>query len=471
MYYFAQDTWRVTPKLTLSYGIRSDTWFPNKTTLAGAGSDYNVTTNMFEIAGIGGISKAAGVTTQWHNFSPRFAIAYALNPKTVIRTGWGRSYYEEIFGANFNNIAYNYPTVIQQSIPQVNSFTPLFLLSQGPPSVNVPQIPSNGLLPLPPDVSASYIPHNLKYPNVDSWNFSVERLIASDLTATVSYVGNVGKHEQWGVPLNQAVPGPGPFDPRRPLYQKYGINNSVNDASNALSNNYNSLQTKLTKRFSHGLSILSTFTWSKALSDSGGLGPALGEARTYGPEGWDRKYAFTLGHVWQLPFGPGRAYLSNIHGAAKQIIAGWEFSGITQFESGWPFSPGLNNNASINADVGTPPDVVPGVNPYSVPGGQSRNLWFNPAAYTIPGPYLYGNAAQDSLRGPNLFSADWSFSKRFPLAETKSLQFRWESFNIFNRTNLANPNGAVDAGAGSAGVITGLSTPMRHMQLGLRLEF
>jgi hypothetical protein len=473
MYYFVQDTWRATTKLTISYGLRWDTWFPDKSTLKGGGSDYNVNTNNFEIVGIGGNSMSANVTTQWHNFSPRLAIAYALNSKTVIRTGWGRSYFEEIFGANFNNIAYNYPTVISQTPPQVNPFTPLFLLSDGPPAPQTPQIPSNGLIPLTSasGLSASYIPRNLKYPNVDSWNFSVERLIAGDLTATVSYVGNVGRHLQWGVPLNAAVPGPGPFDPRRPLFQKFGINNSVNDASNAGSNNYNSLQTKLTKRFSHGLSLLATFTWSKALGDAGGLPPALGEALTYGPLDWDRKYAFTLGHVWQLPFGPGRAYLSNVHGVAKQIVAGWEFSGITQFESGWPFSPGLNNNASLNADFGTPPNVVPGVNPYDVPGGQSRDLWFNPAAYTIPGLYQYGNAAHNSLRGPNLFSADWSFAKRFPFTETKSLQFRWEFFNIFNRTNLANPNGAIDAGAGSAGVITGLSNPMRQMQVGLRFEF
>jgi hypothetical protein len=84
---------------------------------------------------------------------------------------------------------------------------------------------------------------------------------------------------------------------------------------------------------------------------------------------------------------------------------------------------------------------------------------------------LYGNASHNSLRGPDLFTADWSLSKRFAFTETKSLQFRWESFNIFNRTNLSNPNGAIDAGTGSAGVITGLSTPMRHMQVGLRLEF
>jgi len=475
MYYFVQDTWRVTQKLTLSYGLRWDTWFANKSTLKGGGSDYNVNTNMFEIAGVGGNSAAANVQTQYHNFSPRFAIAYALNTKTVIRTGWGRSYYEEIFGANFNNIAYNYPTVIGQSLPQVNSFTPLFLLTDGPQAPVTPTIPSSGLLPLPPGVGASYIPRNLKYPNVDSWNFSVERLITGDLTATASYVGNVGRHEQWGVPLNQAVPGPGPFDPRRHLYQVYGINNSVNDASTAQSNNYNALQTKLTKRFSHGLSLLATYTWSHALGDAGGLSPGLGNALgdhiTYGPQGWDRRHTFTLGHVWELPFGPGHAYLSNIHGVAKQLIAGWQFSGITTYESGWPFSPALNNNASINADVGTPPDVVPGVNPYAVPGGQSRNLWFNPAAYTIPAPYQYGNAAQGSLRGPNLFEADWSFSKRFPVTETKAFQFRWESYNIINRTNLANPNGAIDAGAGSAGVITGLAGNMRQMQVGLRFDF
>jgi len=179
----------------------------------------------------------------------------------------------------------------------------------------------------------------------------------------------------------------------------------------------------------------------------------------------------SIGHTYELPFGKGRTYLSNMPRAEEYLLGGWQFSGITQYQSGWPFSPGLNNNASINADVGTPPDVVPGVDPYNVPGGQNRDHWFNPAAYTIPAPYKYGNAARDSLRGPNLFTADWSLSKRFLVAERKSLEFRWETFNTFNRTNLNNPNGAIDAGVGSAGVITGISNPMRQMQFGLRLDF
>jgi hypothetical protein len=395
-----------------------------------------------------------------------------MNDKTVIRTGWGRSYFEEIFGANFNNIAYNYPTVITQASPQLNSFTPLFQIDNGPPAPATPVIPANGLLPLPPGVGASYIPVNLKYPNVDSWNFTVERLLGGDWTATVSYVGNSGRHLQFGIPLNQAVPGPGPFDPRRPLYQKFGISQGVTDASTAGSNSYNGLQSKLTKRFSHGLSLLASYTWSKTLDYAGyTVGPALGNKLTRGPADWDRAHVVSIGHTWELPFGKGHAFLSDMPTVGQLLIGGWQFSGITQYQSGWPFSPSLNNNASINADVSTPPDVVPGADPYAVSGGQNRDHWFNPAAYTIPAPYQYGNASRNSLRGPSLFTADWSLFKKFFITEKKDVEFRWETFNTFNHTNLSNPNGAIDAGAGSAGVITGIASPMRQMQFGLRFEF
>jgi hypothetical protein len=186
---------------------------------------------------------------------------------------------------------------------------------------------------------------------------------------------------------------------------------------------------------------------------------------------FDRTHVFSVGHQWALPFGPGRPFLSGVTGISKQIVAGWQFNGITQFQSGLPFSPTLNNNASLNADASLRPDYIGGVDPYKVPDGQSRNLWFNPAAYAIPALYQFGNAGRNSLRGPGLFTADWSLEKAFPIRESMNLTFRWEVFNAFNRTNLANPNGAVDAGAGSAGVITSLSNPMRQMQLGLRLAF
>ncbi|MEA2874445.1 MAG: hypothetical protein QOH67_4441, partial [Hyphomicrobiales bacterium] len=471
MFYFVQDTWRATQKLTLSYGLRWDTWFPDHTLRAGEGGRYDVTINSILVAGVGNNDKGSGVRTQWRNLSPRLGIAYAFSPRTVIRTGWGRSYFEEIFGANFNDIATVYPTTITQTPPQATPFAPVFTLSQGPPAAVFPTVPSNGILLLPPNVGATYRPANLKIPYVDSWNFSVEHEFPGALTATVSYVANAGRHEGLSIPLNQATPGPGPLNPRRPLFNKFGVPQSISDGSDALSNSYQSLQTKLTKRYSHGVTLFANYTFSKSIDTAGGLGAALGLRLNHAVEDWDRTHVFSVGHTLDLPFGNGRAYLSNVHGVAAQIINGWEFTGITQYMSGLPFSPTLSNNASINADVTLRPDLASGTGVYDIPGGQSRNLWYNPAAFTVPGPYRFGTAGRNILRGPNSFTANWSLFKTFTIAESKKLEFRWETFNLFNRANLANPSGQVDAGPGVSGVVTNVATNMRQMQVGLHLRF
>src|SRR5207253_7834281 len=125
MFYFIQDTWRVTPKLTLSYGVRWDTWLPDYSLNAGQGGRYDVTTNTVLIPGVGGISKSANAKTQWLNLAPRLAIAYALNPKTVIRAGYGRSYFQGTFGWTFNNLAADiYPSVITQALPSSSPYQP-----------------------------------------------------------------------------------------------------------------------------------------------------------------------------------------------------------------------------------------------------------------------------------------------------------------------------------------------------------
>jgi len=229
------------------------------------------------------------------------------------------------------------------------------------------------------------------------------------------------------------------------------------------------LQTKLDKRFSKGLSLLASYTWSKTINNSQGM--RLYASLNRGEADYDRAHVVSIGHNWQLPIGPNQPFLSDIAGAARQLLAGWEFSGITQFQSGLPFSPTLNNTASLNADAGLRPDIVPGVDPIEVPGGQSRDLWFNPAAYRVPALYTFGNAGRNSLRGPGLASADLALHKVFSLAEKKTLTFRWEMYNAFNRTNLNLPTTGVDAGAGNAGRITNIFIPMRQMQFGLRFEF
>ena len=230
----------------------------------------------------------------------------------------------------------------------------------------------------------------------------------------------------------------------------------------------------MSRRFSRNLSLLLSYTWSKALDYAGGL--MLNGRLNRGITDFDRAHIFTAGHTYILPFGRGQRFLPQVSGVARHIVEGWEFSGITLLESGLAFTPQLVSNASINADisgVSLRPDRVVGVNPYDVAGGQNRDHWFSLAAYKIPDPFQLGASSRGSLRWPGLVEVNWALDKRFPIAEQKSLQLRWEVFNLLNRANLANPNSNIDAGAANAARITGLvvGSNMRQMQLGLRLEF
>jgi hypothetical protein len=168
-----------------------------------------------------------------------------------------------------------------------------------------------------------------------------------------------------------------------------------------------------------------------------------------------------------LPFGPGQRWANNAHGVWRQVIEGWQWTGGTSLLSGYPFSPVLYNNSSLNSDMGMRPDIVGDPNV----SNPNRNGWFNPAAYAVPAPYKFGNAARNSLRAPGVQMYNWAFFKNFKVTERANLQFRWENFNIFNITNLSHfvTNGT-DAGD-AAGKIFDIAEPMRNMQFALRLNF
>ncbi len=473
MFYFAQDTWRVTRKLTLSLGVRWDTWFPNQVVKAGQGSRYDLTLDKYVVAGVAGHSLSADQQTQWFNFSPRLGIAYQLDSKTVIRTGFGNSYWTEIFGVLFNNLAGGRPISGSTVIPETTIWMPYLNMAVGPPAPIYQEVTSDGFVERLPDTSVTHYPINKKFPNTMSWNFALERLIGQDFTATATYVGNVSRHTDAGtLSLNMAMPGPGSKPERRPMYPKF--TRGVGDNFNRGRTHYESLQLKGTRRFGGSLSLLATYTWSKSLVTTGsGLPLDWDESLRKGLTDFDRQHMFTLGHVWALPFGKGRKFLPDARGIVRHLVEGWQFSGTTIAQSGPPFTPGLSSQAQFNADFNTPPDVVPGVGWYDVPGGQNRDAWFNVSAFKYPQPYVYGNAGPYILRGPMLFNADMALLKSFPISETKNLQFRWETFNTLNHTNLAKPNGTIDAGPGAQARVTSIlaGTSMRQMQLGLRLEF
>ncbi|MBV8476272.1 MAG: TonB-dependent receptor, partial [Acidobacteria bacterium] len=476
MFYFVQDTWRATSKLTLSLGVRWDVWFPDFSLNAGQGGRYDVTNNIVYIPGVGGVSRSGNAETQWHNFSPRIGIAYAINEKTVIRTGYGRGYTLGTFGWTFNDLAADvYPSIVNQSITATSSFFPVFPLTTAPALVVFPVIPPNGRLPLANGIGVSYIPANQKIPYVEMWNFTVERQIAPQLNLSVGYVGNIGRHLNGGFGLNAAVPGPGSdANLRRPLFIKYGLSQGIFDKCDCTSSNYNALQIQANKRFSAAYSLLANFSWQKAL-DFGEFGTPTNQynaQQDYGPADFDREFAFTLAHTVELPFGHGRKYLSGGSAFVNGVVGNWSFRGITSYYSGLPFSPSIGNQSFLNSpDMTSRPELI---GDPSVPN-QSANLWFNPAAYGIPPLYTFGDAGRNSLRGPNFFELDWQLAKGFKLTERVGLEIRWDVFNVINRQNLELPNTQVDSPAG--GLITDIQVfstcgnGMRNMQFGAHITF
>ena len=480
MFYYAQDTWRMTHKLTLSYGVRWDTWFPDTSLHAGQGGRYDIADNLVYIPGIGENSISANQVTQWHNFSPRIAIAYALKSNTVIRTGWGRSYYQGTFGWTFNNLdADVYPSIVNQQLNATSVFFPVQFVSgaapsspslgTAPPLPVFPAIPSTGIIPLAAGIGAGYLPASQKIPYIDSYNFTVEHEFTNNLALSVGYVGNEGRDLNMGWNMNEPIPGPGPFTARQPYYAEFGLTQTIFDKCDCESSNYNALQVQLTKRYSNNLSFIVNYTWQKAL-DYGEFGTPTDQYDTmldYGPASFNRSNVLTIGHTYFLPFGKGQRYASDAHGILGQIISGWQWSGFTTLETGMPLSATLSSNASLNSLMSLRPDQIAG----ALAGiTQSRNLWFNPASFAVPPLYTFGDAGRDAITGPSLFAADWALAKDFVITERVKMQVRWEVYNVFNDTNLANPSNT-NVDTPTAGLITDVQSPMRNMQFGVHLTW
>jgi hypothetical protein len=455
---FIEDQWRVTPKLTVTYGLRYEIYsapWANR----GNGANFNLNTGMLMVAGMGSNDRYMGINTRLTNFAPRLGFAYSVTPKTVVRAGYGRSYFPNFFSIQ---VSQNYPVNFRQDLPSSTGIPLPFSLSEGPPVPVPPVVPSSGDLPLPTGVGATGIPLNRKTASVDMWNLAVQRELSPTLSVQAAYVGNVARHLYSFLQANAPVPGPGPSNDNRPYFPTFGYTQDISDFCNCFSSNYNSLQLSAQKRFTRAYSFTAQYTYSKTLNygdNSSEFGP-YNIASQYGPAGFDRTHAFSLGHVVQLPT------FQNMNRFAKQLVSGWQFTGVTTAYTGRPFTPILSSNASLNSTFNLRPDVV-GDPTASIP----RGLAYNPSVYIAPPPFTEGNAGRNSLRGPSYVDADWALSKIFPLGERSNLRFAWQNFNVFNHPNRGIPNNNVDSsGAGQFTSLESFALP-RTMQLSLRLEF
>jgi hypothetical protein len=474
LFFFGQDSWRATPRLTINYGLRWEDYLPQTAAKPGGAGSFDPTTGEVLAAGIGSVPSNMGVKPYNLGFAPRVGVSYQFQKNSVIRAGVGRSFNPSGLGAVFGQGAdYNPPVTNPQSVNQPNPYTPDFDLLAGPPAVPNPPVGSTGHYPLPDGISVyyyTYPPDSYRIPEAYFWNLAVQTQFTSTLAFELAYVGNVGRHLFLSINQNQAVPGPGDYDPRRPFYPQFGLTQPLYQTCNCDTSQYNALQSKLQKRFSHGLDFLLTYTWSKAMDNSeggGGFANNYNIRGSHGPASWDRANEVTLDHNWDLPFGRDRKWKLGGNAIADAIAGGWRLSGTHNFGSGLPFTPTVGNAPLLNADFNYVNADIVGDPTVSDP---NRKLWFDPAAFSEPQePYRNGTAGRDSLRGSKLVVSNLSISKNLLPLEGKSLEFRAEAFNVFNHANLGLPNSTIDSLG--AGQITSVQVPMRQMQFALHFRF
>jgi Carboxypeptidase regulatory-like domain len=468
---YVQDTWRVNPKLTLTLALRWDyIGYPTSPQKGGI-ANFNFTNSDTIISDFGNSSSTANVNQNYADFGPRVGIAYSAFKNTVVRLGWGRSFTNGFYGANFGAITNDWPNATRQDLSQISDlYQPTLTLATGPPTFvsgfDILAAAGNpGQYPTPNSAGFGVFAHNPTN-SVDQWNASVQHQFGFSTTVTASYVGSADRHLFYRYDANAAPPGPGPINLRQP-YNKYGFTTNAYNQNNQSNIGYQALQIQAEKRYTHGLLFTTAFTYSSSYDfGSHNAADPFQTNLDRGPEDGNRKLVFVASHVWELPVGQGKEFL-NKGGVVNQLVGGWQISGIWTLESGLPFSPTVANAATLNSNCCTlRPDKTG--NPGAV-SNKGINSWFNPTAYSVPALYTEGNAGRNSLWGPGLFRSDLSLQKVFKVNERVNFKLQWEAYNAFNRANYSNPNGAVDTS--TAGVISGVADIMRQMQLGGTLTF
>jgi hypothetical protein len=525
LFFYGQDTWRIGPRLTLSYGLRWEIYFPQSQNARGAGGFLNLNTGMIGVAGYPCCALDGGVENSWRNLAPRVGIAYQLDNRTVLRVAYGRNFDS---GQTFaRGVSLNPPEAwneIASPPPPPANQNSVFNLqctsagsSQNPclPSIPSVSISPGGEFKLQKGIMAATVPRHQLVPTLDQWNLSIQHELASNLSMGIAYVGNKATHVQasdsngnvTSINLNQQTitgfaagcfssPQSTPCLKRYPLYQFEWTQPITLDGGvwtqpitlngGVASANYNALQAKVVKRFSQGYEFNANYTWAKGIGYQGDYfnqDPGLNR----GVNVFDRTHTFVLYNVLELPIGKGKSLLGDLSGTANYFVGGWSVNTITTWASGLPFSPTYNLTECLqDRDTGPcRPNLVGAVhitgdrnNYFTTTGGKPLNSNGDPIGpWQRPAVGTFGTAGFNSLRGPSFFDTDLVVAKNIVFSERYSVQFRADFRNVFNKVNLGNPSGCVDcknANNAQTGAIIGTLAPnasQRQIEFSLRFQF
>lgn len=503
---YIQSDIRVRPNLVLNVGLRYELAPPLYDTRKQIASiDYSKVPWAAQIletgplatykptlftCGLGGYPRGCAYTDK-NNFSPRIGVAWTVRPRTVIRAGGGIFYALTDFNA-FLQLARSLPTNIQQNLNASSAFVPSFRgfdIFGSSTEVGNSALTGAGL-----DLyqRTSYTPQA---------SFSVQHEIARDTIFEATYLMTLGVKLQQNVQPNNAMPGTGSVDSRRPyaglqfdpsmVFPSYITPVSdwvpatqVNMYANSAQSNYHALLLRFERRFNSGFSILSSYTFSKAITNAPQFRNAGGSAgsensppqNSYnlsaerGLASFDMRHRWVNSVVWDLPFGANRRFATS--GPVSWIAGGWQLATILQMQTGFPFTINLNGDtAGIGGGTGgilIRANAVPGVS-YKLPDDQRTTArWFNTSAFSMPPAGAFGNIGRNTVVGPGLINMDTNISRTFAIGERVRLQIRGEFFNIFNHSNYRLVGRLINVG--DFGRVLNQFEP-RQIQLGAKIMF
>ncbi len=487
---FGEDSWQVTSTTTLNLGLRYEYTSPLYDL-------QNTNTNLIFNGGVpsvfigGQLGYPRGLMySNKHNLAPRIGIAKNVPRYGIVLHGAYGVFYTPVDQNTWCNQRHNVPYVFPET-QQADNFTPPATLFANGLNFGMPVL-GTGTLPATTVSFTAFDPHApAEY--VQQWNGQVEKSFGPNTTLEVGYLGARGFHLQRSHLINNAPPGPGPLGPRRPFKTLSFIPgtkltpsstnaivqsetfpvSTINLLENTAQSWYDAGYVNVRRRYSHGLSFLANYTFSKNLTNAPDFRSPMDESAIpqnnsdlqaeKGP-GCDVRHRFALSSVVDIP-----AYRRNEW--TRLLTQNWHFTTIYQVQSGMPLT------ISVFGDTANSGTVL-GENPIRANytgqpifghGTHSASKWFNPAAFATPPAYTFGDVGRNSVYGPSMQSLDVALARGFRLSERLGLQLRGEAFNALNQVNLGTPNRFVNTP--QFGTITMAMTPGRELQVSARLSF
>ena len=391
------------------------------------------------------------------NIEPRFGFAYRpfRDAKTVVRGGYGIYAGQIPAYIGVRQISWsNTPFFLRETFEAAAGNVPTLTLANPFPT-------GGGQVSANPSLTA--VNRQLRSARSQQWNLTIERQLIKNVGLRLSYLGNKATRVPFynynrNLPIQQA---PGTIQSQRP-YQPWADISTLDTNGNSFTNQF---QAELNRRLPSGLYMMSNFTWNKAIDNvpisTSPQNPYDARAERSNSEGV-RQLVFNTSATYPLPLGKS---ILRMDGFLNRIVSGWNLSGIATFRSGTPFSvtfvPSQAGWYATRADAtGISPNLD---NP-------TIQRWFNPAAFTLPAPFIFGNSARNVLWGPGMMKIDVGMVKDVKFFERYTLNIRAEAFNVPNHPSFANPSASLSSPS-TMGRIGSTSIENRAVQVALKLSF